>query len=72
MSNLCVRSSAKAIRPRAVARFVASSSRRIIREPSPSASLKALAAGVTSSLMANICPFQRCMSASLVCLTPMC
>ncbi|MNQ96337.1 hypothetical protein D3C85_1119350 [compost metagenome] len=64
-SNFCERHRARKINTRAVTRLVARSMCKRKREPSPRASLNALAAGVTRSLMAWICCFQRTIWASL-------
>ncbi|MNR31423.1 hypothetical protein D3C85_1489320 [compost metagenome] len=52
------RRQAMAIRNIAVSRLVISSTRSSMREPSPKASLNALAAGVTPSLMVTMRAFQ--------------
>ncbi|MNC41738.1 hypothetical protein D3C75_905150 [compost metagenome] len=57
-NSLLERRQAMAIRNIAVSRLVISSTRSSMREPSPKASLNALAAGVTPSLMATMRAFQ--------------
>ncbi len=66
-----VRRNARRMSTLAVVRLATSSSLSKAREPSPRASLKALAAGVTFSLIAWISVFHCCTCSALACPVPM-